>query len=66
MIPKINKNNVGPSIIILLILSIFMRDIIIPMVTTDQQLSLRMHFIFCVILSIVYIQWFFGKIGKDK
>lgn len=66
MIPKINKNNVGPSIIILLILSIFIRDIIIPMVTTDQQLSLRLHFIFCVILSIVYIQWFFGKIGKGK
>lgn len=62
MIPKINRKNVGLSIILLLIVDYIMGVGIIPKITTEYQLGV--YFSFCVIISILYTLWFFGKIGK--
>lgn len=65
MIPKMSSTNVGPSIIVVLLISYIMGDVIVPNTIDDDKLGVKVYFIFSVILSVVYTLWFFGKIGKE-
>lgn len=66
MIPRINTKNISLSIVLLFILCYIVGDIIIPKIAINHQIGTQLYFIFCILMSVVYVLWFFNKFGKEK